>query len=328
MRLIHNKDCCGSFAIRRGASARHPGGADGAPPSREPARDATRPRAGPGAARMPTVGPPAHGRTAHDHSRPRPSRTDLRRRHPRHRRTPSPLRPRLRPDRRERGQAAGHGRRAPCRRASARRDRLHRPPAAAGARRLRRDPHAAPRPARGPRRGRREPPPGPPRTLHVHGAGRPRRPPAPDRLVVGRGGRREGLRQRTRGPAGRDRPAGRHGPPGPARPGGVPADRHEAVLHRHPAGGLDPGRRPRRRRGSAAPRRRGDRAGRGGPQRLGRHRPARHGLRHHRLHRRARPRLAPRRPGAPRRRPRLPVPMAHPRGHPGGHRPARARRLH
>ena len=40
MRLIHNKDCCGWFAIRRGASARHTGGADGAPPSREPARDA------------------------------------------------------------------------------------------------------------------------------------------------------------------------------------------------------------------------------------------------------------------------------------------------
>ena len=40
MRLIHNKDCCGWFAIWRWTPPRHPGGADGAPPSREPARDA------------------------------------------------------------------------------------------------------------------------------------------------------------------------------------------------------------------------------------------------------------------------------------------------
>lgn len=40
MRLIHNKDCCGWFAILRWTPPRHPGGADGAPPSREPARDA------------------------------------------------------------------------------------------------------------------------------------------------------------------------------------------------------------------------------------------------------------------------------------------------
>lgn len=40
MRLIHSNDCCGSFAIRRRPPHRHPGGADGAPPSREPARDA------------------------------------------------------------------------------------------------------------------------------------------------------------------------------------------------------------------------------------------------------------------------------------------------
>lgn len=70
MRLIHNKDCCGWFAIRRGASARHTGGADGAPPSREPARDALERAAtrlfevGGASATLRTRGLDRHGRNA------------------------------------------------------------------------------------------------------------------------------------------------------------------------------------------------------------------------------------------------------------------------